>query len=495
MTTVGDGFGDQLIRVVAGLREGRRVPAVSAAAGRGGEVVWTGVASAPRAGDPTPEHAFRIGSITKPMVAVAVLRLVEEGKVALHDPIGTHLPDAPAADATIAELLSHTSGLPAEPAGVWWERAGGSTWAQIVASGLPQLVAPGTRYHYSNVGFAVLGRLVEVVRGRAWDAVLRDELWTPLGMTATGRVPTGPYVPGYAVHPHADLVHDEPVADYLAMGPAGELWSTPSDLVRFGMWLACHDTFGEAGDAVLPAVARRLMTAPRMVVDEPGAAWTGAFGLGVQVRKDLIDVPGLVSGHASGLGTVPVRTVGHSGSVPGFTADLRVDVETGDAVAVIGSSTGGFGDGTGLLAALRGARPAGGLPGVVRGPEGGSAGPSAGLRTEGGAGTGGDAAGGVPELTGTWYWGPVPFTLRAADGRLALAGEPGVRGTEFAPGGTPGTWVGVTAGYWQGETLRPVERDGRLVALDVGTFCLTRSPYAPEAEIPGGHDGVGWHAL
>ena len=91
MTTVD---GAQLAGVVARLREGRRVPALSAAAGRGGEVVWTGVASDPQAGDPTPEHAFRIGSITKPMVAVAVLRLVEEGKVALHDPIGVHLPEA-----------------------------------------------------------------------------------------------------------------------------------------------------------------------------------------------------------------------------------------------------------------------------------------------------------------------------------------------------------------------------------------------------------------
>jgi CubicO group peptidase (beta-lactamase class C family) len=462
-------LGEVLGGVVAGLRETARVPALSAAAGRGGDVVWAGAAGARAAtdGGPTPEHAFRIGSVTKPMIAVAVMRLVEEGKVALHDPVGAHLPDAPAADATLAELLSHTSGLPAEPAGAWWERAGGSTWEQIVASDLPRLVAPGTRYHYSNVGFAVLGRLVEVARGRAWDEVLRDELWTPLGMTATGRVPVGPHVRGYAVHPHADLVHDEPVADYLAMGPAGELWSTPSDLVRFGMWLACHDTLGAVGDAVLPVPARRLMTAPRAIVDEPGAAWTGAYGLGVRVRKDLLEIPGE--------GGVPVRTVGHSGSVPGFTTDLRVDVGTGDAVAVIGSSTGGFGDGTGLLAALRGVRPAPGLPAVVRRPE--------------------RAVAGLPELTGAWYWGPVPFTLRVAGDRLVLAAAAGGRATEFAPGGTPGTWVGVTAGYWQGETLRPVEREGRVVALDVGTFCFTRSPYAPEAEIPGGHDGVGWHVL
>src|SRR5690606_28544494 len=369
--------------LLGGVRPASRAPALSAAGGRGGAVAWTGAAADPALAEPpTPEHAFRIGSITKPMVAVAVLRLAQEGKVALHDPVGAHLPDAPAADATLAELLSHTSGLPAEPAGPWWERAGGSTWEQIVSSRLPRLSAPGTRYHYSNVGYAVLGRLVEVARGRAWHDVLRDEVWAPLGMASTGRVPVGPHVAGYAVHPHEDLVHAEPVPDYLALGPAGEVWSTPSDLVRFGTWLACHDTLGAAGEAVLPRAARRLMTAPRVVVDEPGAAWTGTYGLGVRVRNDVL-----------GDGA-PVRTVGHSGSVPGFTSDLRVDLATGDAVAVLGSSTGGFGDGTGLLAAWRrlgGASTTGGGR-VADGPVAGAA----------GRGSGRAAA----ELAGDWYWGP-----------------------------------------------------------------------------------------
>ncbi|GGM26896.1 serine hydrolase domain-containing protein [Promicromonospora citrea] len=449
------------------LRTASRAPALSAAVGRGGAVAWAGTAADPALADaPTPEHAFRIGSITKPMVAVAVLRLVEEGKAALHDPVGAHLPDAPAADATVAELLSHTSGLPAEPAGPWWERAGGSTWEQIVSSRLPRLAASGTRYHYSNVGYAVLGRLVEVARGRAWHEVLRDEVWAPLGMASTGRVPVGPHVAGYAVHPHEDLVHAEPVPDYLALGPAGEVWSTPSDLVRFGTWLACHDTLGVAGEAVLPRTARQLMTAPRVVVDEPGAAWTGTYGLGVRVRNDVL-------GHGA-----PVRTAGHSGSVPGFTSDLRVDLATGDAVAVLGSSTGGFGDGTGLLAAWR---------------------RSAGADSSAGAPARGTGSGLAARLVGDWYWGPVAYTLACARGaageRLVLAGANGGRATEFVPADEPGTWVGVTAGYWHGETLRPVERDGRVVALDVGTFCFTRTPYAPEAEIPGGHDATGWHVL
>lgn len=461
-------------------RAAGRVPALSAAVGRGGEVLWADAVAAPASagrapGDgPTPDHAFRIGSVTKTMLAVAVLRLVEDGEITLHDAVGAHVPDAPAADATVAELLSHSAGLPAEPAGPWWERAGGSTWGQIVASGLPRLAAPGTRYHYSNVGYAVLGRLVEDVRGRAWDEVLRDEVWTPLGMTSTGRVPVGPHVTGYAVHPHADLVHAEPVPAYLAMGPAGELWSTPSDLVRFGMWLACHDTLGAAGDAVLPVAARRLMTTPRVVVDEPGTAWTGAYGLGVRVRKDVLD------------GEL-VRTVGHSGSVPGFTADLRVDLATGHAVAVVGSSTAGFGDGTGLLAAWRGLGS--------RTSDDGGAGAGAGRA---GAGAGRAAAASAPgaaALAGDWYWGPVPYTLTAVGGRLALAGVSSGRGTEFEPGAEPGTWVGVTAGYWQGETLRGVEREGRVVALDVGTFCLTRTPYAADVDLPGGHDEAGWHAL
>ncbi|GAB2465977.1 serine hydrolase domain-containing protein [Promicromonospora xylanilytica] len=456
---------EQLRGVLRGLRDDARVPALSAATGRAGEVVWAEVAAAPWAGSPTPEHAFRIGSITKPMVAVAVLRLVDEGLVALADPVGEHLPDAPGPDATIRHLLTHTSGLQAEFPGPWWERHGGPTWDELAASGVEQLWDPGERYHYSNPGFAVLGRLVEVVRGRAWDKVLRDELWDPLGMTATGRVPTGPHVTGYAVHPHADLVHHEPVAEYRAAGPAGEVWSTPADLVRFGLWLVGGEADRAAGEAVLPLALRRHMAVPRVVVDDAGPVdgpWPTAHGLGVRVRQDGA-----------------LRTVGHGGSVPGFTADLRADAVTGDVVAVCGSSTLGFGGGAALLSALQGS--------AARGP----------LAPEDSHGTVERAVGrgatGPGEITGTWYWGPSPHTVRIGPGgRVELRSQDGGgRGTVFDA--VDGELRGVEGGYWLGERLRVCEAGGEPVALDVGTFHFTRAPYDPATAVPGGVDRAGWH--
>jgi hypothetical protein len=348
--------------------------------------------------------------------------------------------------------------LPAEPAGPWWERHGGSTWDELVVPGLRSLWPPGERFHYSNLGYAVLGRLVEMAHGRAWDEVLRDELWGPLGMASTGRLPAGPRATGYAVHPHADLVLAEPVAAYRAMGPAGEVWSTPTDLVRFASWLAGLGP-GAHDDGVLPLEWRREMARPRAVVDEPGAPFA-AWGIGVsihQVPRD--DSPGW-------------RLVGHGGSVPGFTAEVRVDVATGAAVAACGSSTAGYGDAQFLLELLdvneRGSEPTGA--------------PASGARE-----TRPDDAG----LAGTWYWGPVPFTASLDAGRLRLetAGRQG-RGTVFARD-DDGEWVGVGGGYWLGERLRVVRGSGA-EALDVGTFHLTRTPYDPATAVPGGLDPAGW---
>src|SRR5262245_58949158 len=125
---------------LAARRRARRVPALSAAVARGGDVVWAGAVGAAAPGEgATPDTAFRIGSISKPMTAVVVLRLVADGRLRLDDAVGQHLPEAPTSGTTIAHLLTHTAGLPAEPAGPWWERHGGCTWDDLVAMRLAPL--------------------------------------------------------------------------------------------------------------------------------------------------------------------------------------------------------------------------------------------------------------------------------------------------------------------------------------------------------------------
>lgn len=433
---------DRLHDTLIGRRNSRRVPALSGAVGRGGRVLWAEAADSD--GTTTADTAFRVGSLTKPMVAVCVMRLESEGLVSLDDRIETHLPGAPGRGATVRQLLCHTAGLPAEPPGPWWERSVGGTWNDLAGLQIGQVWPAGVRFHYSNVGYAVLGRLVETVRGRPWDEVLVDEVCRPLEMTSTGRTPVGPAATGWAVHPHANLVHPEPVQPYGAMGPAGEVWATPSDLVRFGMWLGSTDP---DDDRVLSPAQRERMREPRVLVDEPGLSWTTAHGLGPRITN--------VDGR---------KLVGHGGSVPGFTAELLCDPRTGDTVAMCGSATNDVMDAAPLLQVLRRAQPS---------------------HTDVFADSAGHAE--LAELCGTWYWGPNPYRLTIFHGpRIQLTGyyEQG-RGTVF--GWLNGRWVGIEGGYWLGEDLRAVRAgDGRAVALDVGTFHLTRSPYDPATDVPGG---------
>lgn len=328
------------------LRAAQRQPSLSGAAATDGRLAWAdAVGDADLLGTPRPpgpETQYRIASLTKPQVAVALLRLADAGAVDLHRPLATWVPDAPGGDATPAQFLAHTSGLPAEPAGAWWERAGGHAWSDLVAMGLPRLAPPGTRFHYSNVGYAVLGKLLETLTGARWDAALANLIWTPLGMSRTGRLPDAGHAVGVAVHPEADLLHPEPVADYRALGAAGELWSTPSDLVRFGAFLA-----GDGAGLLRPATLALLRT-PVALADVADAPWTSAHGLGLAIEN--------VAGR---------RVHGHSGSVPGFTADLRLDVASRTVVAVCGNSTTQFGGARDLLdaaIAARGPVPAPGRP-------------------------------------------------------------------------------------------------------------------------------------
>ncbi len=436
-----------LARVARAQVEGR-APSLVAGVVRDGNLVWSAGRGSVDGAPPTADTQYRIGSITKPFTAVLVMRLRDEGLLSLDDRVDQHVPGTVCDHRTIRELLSHSGGLAAEPPGPWWERSPGRDWPELAGSFTADLLlGPPGSFHYSNPGYAVLGQIVARHRGRAWYEALRAEVLLPLGMTRTSYDAEAPAAPGLAVHPFADVTMLEVVQDLGAMAPAGQLWSTLSDLARWAAFIA-----GDTGDVLSPdSLAEMRRT--QVIADDP--EWKSAYGLGFGVSR-----------------FGPRELVGHGGSVPGYLAFVAVDVErrTG-SVELANATTGAVFSGHELLEILERHEP------HVPPPW--------------------EAVDQVPDelldVVGVWHWGPsVPYVLRVHgtdELELSPVGAAG-RGSRFV--NRDGRWIG-TAGYWRGERLRVVRgADGSVSHLDLATFVFTRRPYDPSAPIPGGVSPSPW---
>ncbi|MBT0768999.1 beta-lactamase family protein [Kineosporia sp. J2-2] len=441
-----------LLAATARVQRESRLPSLVAGVTRGGRLVWSGTRGTVRGAEPGVHTPYRIGSITKTMTAVLVLRLRDEGLVALDDPIEKHVPGLPFGDRTVGQLLAHESGLRAEAPTDWWERVAGLGWDELAARLRADdvLFPAGRRFHYSNLGYAVLGELVARTRGRSWFHALHRELLEPLGMRHTSYL-AGPHAAdGWAVHPWADLVLPEPAEDAGAMAPAGQLWSTVADLGRFaGLLLNSVD------GGVLSASSLSEMGQATGV---DAAAGRRGYGLGIFTYE-------------RGGGVV----LGHGGSMPGFVSGLFVDPAQQTGAVVLTNSTNG-GETNGLAMALLD---------IMREHE-----PYLGPTWTPAEQPDDEAL----ALTGPWYWGPNGLGLRLTGTGDLIA--TGLAGTATRAGvfrrDADGEWTGLE-GYHQGERLRPVrDAEGRVVALDIGTFVFTRTPYDPAAPVPGGVHPKGW---
>lgn len=442
-------------RIAVAQAEGR-TPSLVAAVVRGGQTVWHGARTSVDGHGPDETVQYRIGSITKTFTAVLVLRLRDEGVLDLGDPLEKHLPGTKAGEATIAELLAHSGGLAAESPAPWWERTPGSLRPELadVLGERPLLHPVGRRHHYSNPGYTLLGALVEKLRGAPWEEVLQREVLDPLGLERTAVRPSAPHAGGWAVHPWADVMLAEPLEDLGLMAPAGQLWSTTGDLARFAVFLMRGD------DKVLGAETVREMRAPAAPAEAADVVDGAAYGLGLQLQ------------HRDGR-----LLVGHSGSLPGFLANLTIDAEDDVAAVVLTNCTSGpllAGVGADLVRIVAEAEP--------RIPE-----PWRPLR---------DVDSSVLELAGQWYWGTHAFVLRLTpDGGVSLGPLSGQgRRSRFRMNGD-GSWTGLE-GYYAGELLRAVRHpDGSVSHLDVGSFVFTRQPYEEGSAVPGGVDPEGWRGI
>jgi CubicO group peptidase (beta-lactamase class C family) len=246
-------------------------------------VVTTGAYGVSNLETDTPLHItdiFEVASVIKPFTAIAVMQLVESGKVGLDDRISNYIPNSPQswADITVRELLSHTSGLPID-SWVGWD---GSPLLTITTkqhlhqlSGEPLLFPPGTGASYSDGGYFLLGVLIEQVSGQKYRDYMREHIFMPAGMEST-LIENRRQIVKHHVTPYemADgrLVNTRRVWDHELPSYFG-LWTTVGDMVRW------NKALGE-GRLLRPATLHEMWT-PSRLKDGAAANVDGfPYGLG-----------------------------------------------------------------------------------------------------------------------------------------------------------------------------------------------------------------------
>lgn len=297
-------------RAVQKVQAEARVPALSVALHRDDRSLWT--LTVGDSGNPDhpldPDSRFRIGSVTKTFTAVLVMQARDEGLLDLDDPIAKHLEVPAHGDATIRRLLSHTAGFQREPYGDVWDTLISPDAKTMLADleRVERVLPNNRRFHYSNLGMAVLGQLVARLRGGTWSDVVRERITGPLGLDATTAAPTGQSVVGYLVDAYSDAARPEPQLDMGGASAAAQLWSTAGDLARWAAFLVSPEIIDPRGE-VLAAATVDEMRWPLTTTDEQ--LWAAGFGLG------LILQPQSPTAQCK-----RVVHVGHDGAMPGFLA-------------------------------------------------------------------------------------------------------------------------------------------------------------------------------
>lgn len=265
-----------------------------------------------------PEHLFQIGSISKSFVAIILLALYDEGKLDLHRPIMDYLPwlriKSDFAPITTHHLLSHSSGL----------ANGGQAVPRDGEPGLEPGYAPGKRYYYSNMGFVILGHLIELLEQRDVTESLQARIFKPLGMHASlpmigNQARTrmvGSYRPLYddRPHPHGGALRDAGFINF--DNCSGSILSTPADMTRYMTMLMRR---GQGPSArILSEAAFALLIHPHILESPTQPAIAYGYGIGLVLTGGRL-------------------VLGHTGGMQSFGSSMRIDMDAGVAAFASGN--------------------------------------------------------------------------------------------------------------------------------------------------------------
>ncbi len=296
-----------------------------------GELVWVkaaGVRELKERAAVTPETVFRIASMTKSFTALAILKLRDEGKLSLDDPVSRYVPalaelpyptkDSP--QLTIRHLLTHSEGFPED--NPWGDRQLAQTDETMRAwlrAGIPFSTAPGTAFEYSNYGFALLGQVVARASGRPYADYVREQILLPLGMRAStfdmAAVPREQIALGYRWEDNKWT--DEPILAHGSFGAMGGLWTSAQDLARY---VAFHLSAFPPRDEMERGPVRRSS------VREMQQAWRAQPSLAF---RSTVDAPLQLGVNAYGYGLGVSQDcrfsyiIGHGGGLPGYGSLMR----------------------------------------------------------------------------------------------------------------------------------------------------------------------------
>ena len=290
-----------------------------------------------------PDTVFRIASMTKSFTAMAILALRDDGKLSLDDPVDRYVPELkglvyPTSDSprvTIRHLLSHAEGFPED--NPWGDQQLAATDEELSAmlrAGIPFSNAPGVAYEYSNLGFAILGRVVANVGARPYPAHVAATILQPLGMTATTlepqRVPPARLAHGYRWED--EQWKEEPQLPDGAFGPMGGMLTSIRDLARY---VSVFVAAWPPRDGPEPPPLRRASLREMQQVARPRPATVSRRADGTTVLN--------AGGYGFGLGISETcafaHVVAHSGGLPGFGSQMRWLPEYGVGLIALGNRT------------------------------------------------------------------------------------------------------------------------------------------------------------
>jgi CubicO group peptidase (beta-lactamase class C family) len=306
-------------RIEDTLRE-QGVISASVAVGNADTILWArsfGPANLEKNRHSDIRTSYSLASVTKPITATAIMRLVDEGKIDLDRPINDYLGAAKlvaftgdARDATVRRVLDHTAGLPWH---VDYFLATGTSrrpsMEETIARSGKIMMPPGETHRYSNLGYGLLEYVIERVSGQSYADYVREHIFAPLGLRDSF-VATNPNLPANSATRYT--AERRPIAFYdVDHRGASSVFMSASDLVRFGQ---AHLAARQGRSKLLSAASAREME--RRQNELLPASDYYALGWAVVDMNDH-------------------HTIGHGGSMPGAAAQLLIATETNQVFAVL----------------------------------------------------------------------------------------------------------------------------------------------------------------